>query len=118
MDPIIIEALLVTGENDRVRVILGSYCLDFDADDLLDCEELPLPGGVKEGSAVAARVTLQPGARLRRLGTSQAYDAVLWEHEQPFALATRPARIFQVDSEMKAREEAFFIARGLKGRRS
>lgn len=114
MDPIIIEALLVRGADEHVRVVLGSYCLDFEVDDVLDFEELPLPCGVTEGSAIAARLTLKPGARLMALGSADAYRDVLWNCRLPFALATRPTVIFQVDSAMKAREDAFFTARGLK----
>ncbi len=54
-----------------MRVILGPYCLDFDADDVLGLEEVPLPAGVVEGSAIAARVTLRTGARLLGLGSSE-----------------------------------------------
>jgi hypothetical protein len=114
VDPIIIEALLVRGEGEQVRVILGPHCLDFDADDLLDLEPLPLPSGLREGSAIAARVTLKPGARLLGLNSSKAYQDVLWDRAQPFALATRPLATFQADAAMKAREHAFFAARGLK----
>ena len=116
MDPIVIEALLVRGEGEHVRVILGPYCLDFEADDVLDLEEVPLPDGVTEGSAIAARVTLKPGARLLGLGSANAYRDVLWNRGLPFALATRPTVIFEVDSAMKQREDAFFAARGLKER--
>ena len=82
----------------------------------LDFEEVPLPSGVIEGSAIAARLTLKPGARLLALGSSDAYRDVLWNGRLPFALATRPTVIFQVDSAMKEREDAFFTARGLKER--
>ena len=116
MDPMIIEALLVRGEGEHVRVILEPYCLDFDADDVLDLEELPLPPDVTEGSAIAARVTLKPGARLLGLGSADAYRDVLWNGGLPFALATRPTVDFEVDSAMKERENAFFAARGLKER--
>jgi hypothetical protein len=116
VDPIVIEALLVRGEGEHVRVILEPYCLDFDAGDVLDCEELPLPSGVMEGNAIAARVTLKPGARLLGLGSADAYRDVLWNRGLPFALATRPAAIFTVDSAMTDREDAFFAARGLQVR--
>ena len=114
MDPIIIEALLVRGEGEHVRVILGPYCLDFDVNDVLNLEEVPLPRDVTEGSAVAARVTLKPGARLMGLGSASAYRDILWSRRVPFALATRPTAIFHVDSAMKEREDAFFAARGLE----
>ena len=116
MDSIIIEALLVRGEDQHVRMILGPYCLDVAADEVIDCEEVPLPRGVVEGSAIAARVTLKPGARLLGLGSSSAYRDVLWNRSLPFALATRPDIIFAVDSPMKEREDAFFAARGLTAR--
>jgi hypothetical protein len=116
VDPIVIEALLVRGEGEHVRVILGPYCLDFDTGDVLDLEEVPLPAGVTEGSAIAARVTLAPGARLLGLGSASAYRDVLWNRGLPFALATRPAAIFEVESAMKEREDAFFAARGLQVR--
>jgi hypothetical protein len=116
VDPIVIEALLVIGEGECVRVILGPYCLDFTADDVLDLEELPLPYGVTEGSAIAGRVTLKPGVRLLGLSSADPYREVLWSGARPFALATRPAAIFEVDSTMREREEAFFAARGLTER--
>jgi hypothetical protein len=116
VDPIIIEALLVRGEDEHVRVILGPYCLDFDADDVLGLEEVPLPAGVVEGSAIAGRVTLKPGARLLGLGSSNSYREVLWNRGLPFALATRRTVIFEVDTAMKEREDVFFAARGLKER--
>jgi hypothetical protein len=116
VDPIVIEALLVRGEGEHLRVILGPYCLDFEADDVLDLEEVPLPCDVTEGGAIAARVTLKPGARLQGLGSATAYREVLWNRGRPFALATRPTAIFEVDSAMKEREDAFFAARGLKVR--
>jgi hypothetical protein len=112
----IIEALLVRGADEHVRVVLGPYCLDFEADDVLGFEEVPLPDDVTEGSAIAARLTLKPGARLLALGSSDAYREVLWNCRLPFALATRQTVIFQVDSTMRAREAAFFAARGLKER--
>ena len=113
MNPIILEALLVRGEGEQVRVILGPYCLDFEADDVLNLEEMPLPCGVTEGSAIAGRVTLRPGARLLGLSSASPYRDVLWTRAVPFALATRPTAIFEVDRPMKEREEAFFAARGL-----
>ena len=113
MDPIVIETLLVIGEGECVRVILGPYCLDFEADDVLNLEEMPLPCGVTEGSAIAGRVTLKPGARLLGLSSASPYRDVLWTRAVPFALATRPTAIFEVDRPMKEREEAFFAARGL-----
>lgn len=116
MDPIVIEALLVAGEEESVRVILGPYCLDVDADDVLTLEELPLPDGLIEGSAIAGRVTLKPGARLRRLGSADPYRKVLWHQALPFALATRPEILFETDSAMQAREHEFFAARGLTER--
>jgi hypothetical protein len=114
VDPIIIEALLVTGGCERVRVILGSYYLDVEADDVLDLEEMPLPDGVVPGSAIAARVTLKPGARLQGVGSATAYRDALYRG-LPFALTTRPTVVFAADS-MKVREDAFFAARGLKER--
>jgi hypothetical protein len=113
MDPIIIEALLVSGEGERVRVILDPYCLDFGADDILDLEELPLPAGITEGDAVAARVTLRPGARLMGLGFAAPYRNLLWHRDLPFALATRPNLFFELDPAMKERENAFLASRGL-----
>ena len=118
VDPIIIEALLVKGDGEEVRIIIGPYCMDLHADDLLDLEALPLPAGVTEGSAIAARVTLKPGARLLGLDSSNAYLAVLWDRGLPFALASRPTATFQANADMKAREDAFFAARGLTERAS
>jgi hypothetical protein len=116
VDPIIIEALLVRGEGEHVRVILGPYCLDFEADEVLNLEEVPLPCGVIEGSAIAARVPLKPGARLLGLGSADAYREVLWNRDLPFALVTRPPEIFEWDLGLTEREAAFFAARGLKER--
>lgn len=118
MEPIIIEALLVRGEGEQVRVILGQFCLDFEVDDVLGLEQVPLPAGVTEGSAIAARLTLRPGARLMGLGSADAYRDVLWSRELPFALATRPIETFEVDGAMKEREDVFFGARGLSERPS
>jgi len=118
VQPIVIEALLVRGENDQVRILLGPYCLDVDADDLLNLEELPLPSGLNEGNAIAARVTLKPGARLLGIGSADVYRDVLWRREIPFSLATRPSAVFSADAAMKEREVAFFAARGLKERLS
>ena len=114
----IIEALLVRGEGEQVRVILAPYCLDFDADDVLDLEELPLPPDVTEGSAIAARVTLKPGARLLGLRSADPYRDVLWNRGLPFALATRHTAIVEVGAAMMERENAFFAARGLTERLS
>jgi hypothetical protein len=113
VDPIVIETLLVTGEGECVRVILGPYCLDFEANEVLDLEEMPLPCGVTEGSAIAGRVTLKPGARLLALSSANPYRDVLWSRAVPFALATRPTALFEVDGTMKEREKTFFAARGL-----
>lgn len=118
MELIVIEALLVRGENDQVRVILGPYCLDFDADDVVNLEEVPLPSGLAEGHAIAARVTLKAGARLLGMGSSDVYRNVLWRREVPFSLATRPTAVFKADAAMKQREDAFFSARGLTERLS
>jgi hypothetical protein len=116
VDPIVIEALLVAGEGESVRVLLGPYCLDVDAGDVMALDELPLPDGLIEGSAIAGRLTLKPGARLLRLGAADAYRKVLWRQALPFALATRPEILWQVDSAMQAREREFFAARGLTER--
>ena len=113
MNPIVIETLLVAGEGDCVRVILGPYCLDFDADEVLNLEEMALPCGVIEGSAIAGRVTLKAGARLLGISSADCYRDVLWSHAVPFALAVRSTAIFEVDRTLKEREEAFFAARGL-----
>ena len=115
MDPIVIEALVVRGEGDHVRLILGSYCLDFETDDVLALDEVPLPSGVIEGTAIAAQVTLKPAARLLRVGSSSDYQDVLWNRRLPFALATRPTVTFDMNS-MQQRENAFLGARGLTGR--
>ena len=114
MDPIIVEALLVRGEGEHVRVILEPYCLDFQADDVLDLVEVALPPGIAEGEAIAARLTLKPGARLMRLASAAPYRAVLWNRDLPFALATRPTQIFEFDPAMKERENAFLVSRGLQ----
>jgi hypothetical protein len=115
MDPIIVEALLVKGEGEDVRVILEPYCLDVDVDDVIQVEEQPLPPGIAAGRAIAARVTLKPGARLRRLAAADAYRDVLWRRAIPFALATRPVvGVELADDGMRERENAFFAARGLK----
>jgi hypothetical protein len=114
----VIEALLVKGENDQIRVILGPYCLDFEAGDVVDLEEMPLPSGVIEGAAIAARVTLGSGARLVGIGSADAYRDVLWRREIPFSLATRQIAVFKADAAMKERENAFFAARGLRERLS
>jgi hypothetical protein len=117
MDPIVVEALLVKGEGEDVRVILDPYCLDVDVDDVIQVEELPLPAGIAAGKAIAARVTLKSGARLRRLGSADVYRDVLWRRAIPFALATRPAIDVELaDDGMRERENAFFAARGLKER--
>jgi hypothetical protein len=118
MDPIVIEALLVKGVGEQVRVLLGPYCLDFETDDVIGLDEMPLPSGVAPGSAIAARVTLRPGARLFALGSADAYRDVLWSSGLPFALATRPIAVFEAYAAMKEREDAFFTARGLKERAS
>jgi hypothetical protein len=118
VNPIIIEALLVRGESGQLRIILGPYCLDFSVEEVLDLEELPLPGGVSKASTIAGRVTLKPGARLLALNSADAYRDVLWNGDIPFALATRSTVIFASDSAMKQREDAFFAARGLMERLS
>ena len=115
MEPIVIEAPRQR-EGEHVRVILGPYCLDFEADDVVNLEEVPAPSGLAAGSAIAARVTLRPGARLLGLGSANAYRDVLWHHEIPFALATRPTVVFHAGSAMREREDAFLAARGLKER--
>jgi hypothetical protein len=114
MEPIVIEALVVRGEGARVRVILDPYCLEFKVDDVIDLEELPLPHGVAAGSALAARITLTPGARLLHLGSVDPYRAVLWRRDIPFAVVTRPTVDFELDPAMKERESAFFKSRGLE----
>jgi hypothetical protein len=117
MEPIVIEAFLVRGEDEDVRVILEPYCLDFAMDDVIQVEELPLPPGIGAGKAIAARVTLTPGARLRRLGSAEPYRFALWSREIPFALATRPVVDFELTAGgMTERENAFFAARGLAER--
>lgn len=119
MEPIIIEAFLVRGEDEDVRIILEPYCLDFAVDDVIHVEELPLPPGIAAGKAIAARVTLRPGARLRRLGAADPYRFALWSREIPFALVTRPVVDFDVaDDGMTEREAAFFAARRLTERSS
>jgi hypothetical protein len=117
MDPIVVEALLVKGEGEDVRVILEPYCLDVGVDDVVQVEELPLPPGIAAGGAIAARVTLKPGARLRRLGSADAYRDVLWRRAIPFPLAARAVVDVEVaDDGMRERENAFFAARGLEER--
>ena len=119
MEPIIIEAFLVRGEDEDVRIILEPYCLDFGVDDVIHVEELPLPPGIAAGKAIAARVTLRPGARVRRLASADPYRFALGSREIPFALATRTVVDFEVaDGEMTQREAAFFAARGLTERSS
>jgi len=114
MNPIVVEGLLVRGEGEQVRLILEPYCLDFVADDVLDLVEVPLPHGITEGEAIAARVTLRPGASLVGLGSAAPYRTVLWNRDLPFALATRPTQIFEFDPAMKEREDAFLVSRGLQ----
>jgi hypothetical protein len=114
MDPIIFEALLVQAQAECLRVILGPYCLEFAAADVDDVQELPPPAGLVEGSAIAARVTLQAGARVMRIASAGAYHALLWKHRLPFALASRPNLIFDSQPAMRRAEEAFFAARGLR----
>jgi hypothetical protein len=113
MDPIIVEALLVKAPGGRVRIILEPYCLELELEDVLALEELPAPASLIEGSAIPARVTLKPGARVLRISPAAPYREVLWKRRVPFALATRPTVIFDAPLEMKRRENAFFAARGL-----
>jgi hypothetical protein len=113
VEPIVVEALLVKAPGERVRIVLDPYCLEFELGEVLDLEELPSPTGLIEGSAIPARVTLRPGARVLRISSAAAYREALWKHRVPFALATRPNLIFDAQSEMKRREDAFFAARGL-----
>jgi hypothetical protein len=118
MDPVIFEALLVKAPGKRVRVILAPYCLDFEIADVLDVEELLLPTGLIEGSAIPARVKLKPGARLLKISSADPYGDALWKRRIPFALATRSTLIFDAQSEMKRRENDFFRARGLEDKLS
>jgi hypothetical protein len=118
MEPIVIEALIVRGEGTRVRVILEPYCLEFEADEVIDLDELPVPHGVAAGSAIAARITLTPGARLLHLGSADPYRGVLRSRDIPFALVTRPPLDFELDPAMRQREHAFFTSRGLEVRLS
>ena len=113
MESIVVESLVVQAPGDRVRLILEPYCLEFDLADLQKLEELPAPAGLIEGSAIAARVTLVPGARVLRISPSAPYREALWERRLPFALATRPAVIFEAQAPMRQREVEFFAARGL-----
>lgn len=114
MNPIQFEALLVKAENGYIRAILEPYCLEWIAEDVLDVEELPPPEGLIEGSAIAARVTLKPAARMTRITPSAAYRPHLWRKRLPFALATRTEVIFDDQPAMKRAEQKFFAARGLQ----
>jgi hypothetical protein len=49
-----------------------------------------------------------------RIASADAYQALLWKHRLPFALASRPDLIFATHSDMRRAEAAFFAARGLK----
>jgi hypothetical protein len=116
MNPIIIEALLVRSETGNVRMILEPYFLDFAHEDIVDVVELPLPRAVSEGSAIAARVTLRPGARLMRLGSAEPYRDALWTRDLPFALITRIGARSEPEPTLLARETAFLDSRGLRDR--
>ena len=118
MEPIMVEALLVQAPGERVRLILDPYCLEFELADVLEVEELPAPADLVQGSAIPARVTLKPGARVMRISPATAYAEVLWQRRLPFALATRPTLIFEAQADMKKREAAFFAARNLSDKLS
>jgi hypothetical protein len=93
---------------------LDPYCLDFDLDDVVDVSELPPPKDLLPGSAIPAKVTLKPGARLLQIASSEPYRDLLWRRPTPFALSTRAHAQFAPSSGLVEREAAFFAGRGLK----
>lgn len=113
MKPIVLDALLVQAEPDCLRLVLGPFCLDFLQADLVEVEELAAPADLVPGSAIAARLTLQAGARLMRLSLADAYHARIWKRPLPFAFATRPDAIPADEDIMLEAERVFFTARGL-----
>lgn len=110
----IVEGLLVQAPSGRVRLILGHYCFDFEDEDIVDVDELPPPPGLIEGSAIPARVTINVGARLFQIRSSEPYSSVLFRHVTPFVFASRSQEPAPGDeSFLRARETEFFNRRGL-----
>lgn len=115
MTPIVMDALMVQAPDGYVRFILGDYCLDFPASDVLEVADIAPPESLIAGSALPVRVTLKAGAALQRLASSEPYTPLLWSRRQPFAFASRPDLLCSPDDEVQLleKEVAYYRARGL-----
>ena len=90
---IVLDGLIVRAPADRIRLVTNELCLDFDRASVVHIEEVKPPNGVNTKLAAAVRVFLQRGARILDISPSEFYRNLLYEGQQPFAVATRPSKI-------------------------
>lgn len=85
-----LAGFLLRGGEGAVRIVTGSLCLDFAADDVVAIDELPLPQGVEPGFAIPVELRLRVGARLLGASPGDLYEELLVKDPRPFAIAARP----------------------------
>jgi hypothetical protein len=107
-EEVVLAGFLLRGGAGAVRIVAGSLCLDFAADDVVAVYELPLADGVEPSFAIPVRLRLRVGARLLDASPADLYEELLVKDPQPFAIAARPERMPLRDSPRFRELEAAF----------
>ncbi|HKE18384.1 MAG TPA: hypothetical protein VKB80_26080 [Kofleriaceae bacterium] len=88
-EALIVEGMLVGGDEERVDVVVSPYVLSFERSAISEIEALPDPAGLVPGMARAVRLHLEIGARLFGLSSSADLEDTIWRRRNSFAVATR-----------------------------
>lgn len=109
-----IEGILVAGHPGQIRLLVDQAVVDLDESDVVSASELPSPPGLAENLAQPVRLVLRRGARLLDVGAAAAYENVVWQRGELFAMSTRREEpTFQISESYRELERRFFARYGI-----
>jgi hypothetical protein len=87
-----VRGFLIPAPAERIRLLIGSQCLDFAIADVESVEEFAVADRPLT-AAIPVEVTLRTAAPLLALQDAEALQATTRAGALPFAIATRPGRV-------------------------
>ncbi|MCU1408621.1 MAG: hypothetical protein JWM23_701 [Microbacteriaceae bacterium] len=88
-----LSALLVSAQEERVRLLVWPLFLEFNAAEVMNIEEVIMPPESRLSAAIPVDVVLRVGAPLLAVYSAEALPAAALGGPMPFALATRPTAL-------------------------
>lgn len=110
-----IEGIMVAGRPGQIRLLVDQAVVDLDENDIVSADELPGQPGLVDKLAQPVRLVLRRGASLLDVGAAKAYDNVVWERGELFALRTRKNQPeWRMSEEFQEMERRFFANYGIE----